>query len=342
MHLKSKTINTRTKQFKIVNSILILFLLIITTCSSNGNRKDNSEYRVADKYGQLSVVGNFIIDQAGDTVTLEGMSLFWSQWIYKYYNYDCIKWLRDDWHCEVIRATMAIENNGYIRNPEREIRKIRRVVESCIDLGIYVIIDWHSHKAENETKEAVAFFSKIAKMYGNKPNIIYEIYNEPMVVSWTEVVKPYHEEVIAAIRAYDPDNIIIVGSPHWSQNVDEASRNPLQGKNIAYSLHFYAATHKEWLREKARITIENGLALWVTEFGTCESNGDGPIDYDELKQWFDFMEEHKISWCNWSVSDKEETSAILVPGSNEYGRWSNSELTTSGKLIRKKMLERNP
>ncbi|MBQ4796798.1 cellulase family glycosylhydrolase, partial [Pectobacterium versatile] len=108
---------------------------------------------------------------------------------------------------------------------------------------MYVIIDWHSHSAENNRSEAIRFFQDMARKYGNKPNVIYEIYNEPLQVSWSNTIKPYAEAVISAIRAIDPDNLIIVGTPSWSQNVDEASRDPINGKNIAYTLHFYAGTH---------------------------------------------------------------------------------------------------
>jgi endoglucanase len=160
------------------------------------------------------VQGNKIVDQHGEIVTLEGMSLFWSQWIDKYYNYDCIRWLRDDWHCDIIRIAMGISGKGgYIDDPEDEMKKVCRVIDGCINLGIYVIIDWHSYKAESKQEEAIAFFSEIARKYGDKPNVIYEIYNEPLQVSWDKVVKPYHKAVISAIRNYDADNIIVAGTP---------------------------------------------------------------------------------------------------------------------------------
>ena len=298
---------------------------------------------VVNTYGQLSVREGYVVNQYGDAVSLEGMSLFWSQWEEgkKYYNYHCLKWLRDDWNCEIIRAAMGVEGNAYLKNPKREKAKITRVIEACIDLGMYVIADWHAHYAEEHTAEAVAFFSEIAEKYGEFPNLIYEIYNEPLRVSWKEDLVPYMEEVISAIRQHDPDNIIIVGSPFWSQNVDEVADDPLDFNNIAYSVHFYAAIHKQWLRDKAQIAIDSGLTLWVSEFGTCKANGDGEIDYEEMELWFDFMEKYKISWCNWSVTDKEETSAILKPGGSRKGGWNENDLSASGRYIRKKMKDIN-
>ncbi|HEX9973847.1 MAG TPA: cellulase family glycosylhydrolase [bacterium] len=299
------------------------------------------DLRIVDLYGQLKVEGNQIVNQKGDSVALRGMSLFWSQWIGKYYNYDCVKWLRDDWKCTVVRAAMAVESGGYLSNPAAEMQKVKTVIDACIDLGIYVIIDWHDHNAHKHQAEAITFFKQIATLYGNKPNIIYEIYNEPEQVSWANVIKPYSEAVIREIRSIDADNIIIVGTPTWSQDVDVAATNPLNFENIAYALHFYAATHKQYLRNKALTALNKGLALFVSEYGTCESTGTGIIDYIELGKWYAFMDEHKLSWCNWSIADKNETSAALKSGASATGNWPSSDLSTSGALVREKIISWN-
>jgi endoglucanase len=320
--------------------ILLLLLLFLTFYLSLNNiiyatkiRSNKSETTVVEKFGLLKVEGNKIVDRNGNPVVFRGMSLFWSQWIGKYYNYDCIKWLRDDWKCTVVRAAMAVESGGYLANPNAEMAKIKTVIDACIDLGIYVIIDWHDHNAQLHTNQSISFFQEIARTYGDKPNIIYEIFNEPLQVSWLNIVKPYADSVVKYIRAIDQDNMIIVGSPTWSQDVDIAALYPVQSNNIAYSLHFYAATHKLSLRNKAATALKRGIALFVTEFGTCESSGTGAINYNELDSWFDFMEKNKISWCNWSIADKNETSAALNSGASQYGNWSLSEISESGQVI---------
>ena len=183
------------------------------------------------------------------------------------------------------------------------------------------------------------FFSAIAKKYGHHPNIIYEIYNEPMNESWSEVIKPYSEAVIKAIRESDADNLIACGSRQWSQRVDEAAADPIKGSNIVYTLHYYASTHKEELREIARKALAKGVPLMVTEFGITEASGDGFIDEKQARAWWDFMDEHKISWCNWSVADKRENSAALNPGTGLSG-WTENDLTRSGKIIRNEIRSR--
>lgn len=319
---------------------LRILLLITTLTGLTSTAVFSNDTLIVEKHGQLRVEGNKIVDKNGDPIALHGMSLFWSQWIGKYYNYDCIQWLRDDWKCTVIRASMAVESGGYLTNPETEKAKIMTVIDACIDLGIYVIIDWHDHYAQRHTDQSIAFFEEIASTYNGAPNIIYEIYNEPWgSVSWSDSVKPYADSVVKHIRAINPDNLILVGSPNWSQDVDVAASNPLLYDNIAYTLHFYAAEHKQWLRTKATTALNKNVALFVSEFGTTKASGTGTIDSAETNIWMQFMTDNKLSWCNWSIADKDETSAALKPGASANGGWLDSDISISGLLIRRKLRE---
>ena len=301
----------------------------------------SNDTTVVERFGLIRSQGNKLVDRNGNPVVLRGMSFFWSQWMPQFYNYDCVRWLRDDWKCTVIRAAMGIESGGYLANPAVEKAKVKAVIDACIALGIYVVVDWHDHNAHNHRSEAIAFFQEIANAYGNTPNLIYEIYNEPEQVSWTAVVKPYADSVVHSIRAIDPDNLIIVGTPTWSQDVDIASLSPLSYGNLAYALHFYAATHKQALRNKATAALSNGVALFVSEFGTCESNGSGVFDSVEVETWMRFMSDNSLSWCNWSVADKNETASALIAGANGRGGWPASTLTRSGTLVREKIRSGN-
>ncbi len=323
-------------------SLAVTFTFCVLLSGSCDRQKTKSSDNifisdVVEKNGLLRVSGNRIVNQHGDTVALHGMSLFWSQWMGKYYNESCIDWLVKDWNSEVVRAALGVEQNGYLKKAEREEKKISTVVDAAIDRGIYVIIDWHSHHAEKETEKAVEYFSRMSSQYGDYPNVIYEIYNEPLKVSWDSVLKPYAEQVVSAIRANDPDNIIIMGTPNWSQDVDIAARNPVDDSNIAYAVHFYASTHKQWLRDKCDSALAGGVALWASEFGTCFANGDGDINYEEMETWFTYMENNGISWCNWSIADKQETASALKPGAGRHGGWTDEDLTESGRYIREKL-----
>lgn len=297
---------------------------------------------IVEQHGQLKVQGNRIVDKAGKPVVLRGMSFFWSQWMGQYYNPDAVKWLRDDWKCTIVRAALGVEAGGYLTNPEQEKQKVITVVDAAIAHGIYVIIDWHDHNANQHTQEAQAFFADMAKRYKDSPNVIYEIWNEPLNdASWSQVIKPYSETIIGTIRQYDPDNLIVCGSRSWSQRVDEASEDPLKFENVAYSLHFYAATHKQWLRDATTKALNNGIAIMVTEMGTAEANGDGKIDTEELNTWWKFLDENQISWCNWSVADKKEATAALQPGAPGTGGWPETFISPSGLLVRGELRQKN-
>ncbi len=295
-----------------------------------------------ERYGQLQVQGNSIVDKRGNPVQLRGMSYFWSQWQGKYYNPETVAWLKNDWRATIVRAAMGIESGGYLTHPEEEQRKVMALVDGAIREGMYVIIDWHDHHAQDHTEEAKTFFSEMARRYGHQPNVIYEIYNEPVDVPWSGVIKPYSEAVIAAIREHDPDNLIICGTPEWSQRVDEAAADPIADKNVAYTLHFYAATHKKELRDIAQKALDSGVALMVTEFGTCEASGDGPVNEAETRAWWHFLDRYHISWCNWSVADKLESASALKPGASTLGGWPLESITTSGRLVRGELQAQNP
>ncbi len=289
-------------------------------------------------HGALSVSGTHIVDQNDNIVSFAGNSFFWSNTGFgaeKYYTSGAVEWLQEDWNSTIVRAAMGVDEfGGYLSDPEGNKNRVKTIVDAAIDNGMYVIIDWHSHHAEDYQADAVAFFQEMAETYGDTPNVIYEIYNEPLQVSWSNTIKPYAESVISAIRAIDPDNLIIVGSSNWSQDVDIASLDPIQGSNIAYALHFYAGTHGASLRQKAEIAMSNGLALMATEWGTVNADGDGRVDVTSTEQWMTFLDLHDISHCNWSVHDKQEGASALRPGADPNGGWPISDLTISGRRVK--------
>jgi endoglucanase len=302
----------------------ILFLVILFFTSNS---------QIVKLHGQLKVKGTTLVDAKGNDVVLHGMSFGWHNWWPRFYNADAVHELATKWNCTVIRAAMGIEpDSGYLKNPKRSLELITNVIEACIKENVYVIIDWHDHNIHQ--KEAVEFFSMMSKQYGNNANVIYEIYNEPDRETWPEV-KTYSETVIKAIRANDPDNIILVGSPHWSQDVHVAAADPIKGyDNLMYTMHFYAGTHKKWLRDRTDEAIRKGLPVFISECAGMEATGDGPLDNNEWKTFVDWMNENKLSWIGWSVSDKKETCSVLEKSAASDGNWKEGEIKEWGKLVK--------
>lgn len=291
---------------------------------------------IVTTHGRLQVAGNRIVGSHGRPVSLAGNSFFWSQWMGRFYTAGTVAWLKQDWGATIVRAALGIHReNGYLQQPAENQQRILTVVDAALAHDLYVIIDWHDHHAEEHAEQAVAFFGDMARRYGHRPNVIYEIFNEPLAkASWAKDIKPYAAKVIAAIRQHDPDNLIVVGTPVWSQRVDLAAADPIQDPNVAYALHFYAGTHKAELRAHAERALQTGAALFVTEWGTCNADGNGPIDQASVREWMAFIRRHDLSHCNWSIADKRETAAVLEPGASAQGGWKEGDLTPSGRFVR--------
>lgn len=323
-----------TKQLNNARYLLLFLLITFFTLSLKVHAK------IVKENGWLSVENGKIVNQDKQVVSLAGPSLFWSNngWEgEKFYNTQTVNAFVTDWNASIIRAAMAAQGDGsYLSHPEVNQNKVERVVKAAIENDIYVIIDWHSHHAEKNIAQAEQFFTNMAKKYHQYPNVIYEIYNEPLqTTDWKTVIKPYAEQIIAAIRAIDKNNLIIVGTQSWSQDVDKAANDPIQGfDNIVYALHFYAGSHQEKLREKAQKALNAGIALFVSEWGTVDADGNGNIDKTSTEQWLSFIKENELSHCTWSVSNKNESSAILKPNTSSLGPWGNNELTDNGVYLK--------
>jgi endoglucanase len=281
------------------------------------------------EHGSLSVEGTRIVDQHGNTVMLQGVSYGWHNWWPRFYNKETVKWLRDDWGCTVVRAAMGVgPENSYLDSPDWSKGLIEAIVNGAIENDIYVIIDFHSHGIQLDA--AKTFFAEMAKKYGNYPHVIYEIFNEPVNDSW-EVIKSYSVEVIKIIREYDPDNIILVGCPHWDQDIHLVADNPITGNsNLMYTLHFYADTHGQSLRDRGNYALQKGIPLFVSECAGMSANGDGPINYDSWHTWIDWMQNNNISMVFWSIADKNESCSMLTKSASSEGNWKDSDLKESG------------
>jgi endoglucanase len=309
-----------------------IFFLLVFSCSIA-----NAQF--VKKHGHLSVKGTQLVDKNQNPIVLRGVSFGWLSMWPRFYNEKTVDWLKKDFNCTIVRAALGVElgQHSYIKEPEFAKEKMESVIKGAIKSDIYVIIDWHSHNIN--LKEAAAYFDEISKKYGKYPNVIYEVYNEPDYETWPEV-KAYSEEIIKIIRANDPDNIILVGSPKWDQDVHLPAQDPIKGyDNLMYTMHFYAGTHKKELRDRTDQAIKNGLPIFVSESAGMEATGDGPMDYKSWQEYIDWMEEGKISWITWSISDKEETCSMLKKTADSDGNWKDSDLNESGlktrELLRK-------
>lgn len=293
------------------------------------------------QHGQLSVKNGQLVDKSGKGYQLRGMSTHGLTWFPEFVNESAFKTLRDDWNTNVVRLAMYVDEWGngqcYMGNKSGSLELLEKGVDICIKLDMYVIIDWHVLNPGDPSKytnEAKSFFETVSKRYAKYPNVIYEICNEPNGgASWSGNIKPYAEKIIPVIRKNAPNSVIIVGTPTWSQEIDKPLSDPLNYKNVMYAFHFYAATHAG-LRSNVENCVSQGLPVFVSEFGTCDASGGGANDFNETQKWLSYFDKQGISYCNWSICNKDETCSVLRPGTSANGNWSESDLTENGKWMR--------
>ncbi|MBQ9140397.1 MAG: cellulase family glycosylhydrolase, partial [Lachnospiraceae bacterium] len=291
------------------------------------------------KLSPLYLDGTQLCDEAGP-IQLRGISTHGLAWFPQYVNEECFKMFKEEWNANVIRLAMyTAENGGYCTDGNKTDLKqlVKDGVAYATNVGLYVIIDWHVLNDRNPNtykEEALAFFEEMSADYKDYTNVIYEVCNEPNGgVSWGEI-KSYAEEVIEVIRKNDEDAIIIVGTPNWSQYVDQAAANPITASdNIMYALHFYAATHKDDLRTQMKNAVNNGLPIFVSEYGICDASGNGGIDEGQANAWVEAMDDLGVSYIAWNLSNKNETSAVIKSSCNKTSGFTKEDLSASGKWL---------
>lgn len=296
--------------------------------------------------GALHVEGTRLMDCHGNPVILRGVSTHGLAWFPDYVNEDFFGELRSEWKANVIRLAMyTAENGGYCTDGDKEHLKelICDGVEYAKNQDMYVIIDWHVLSDADPNRylsEAKEFFDEMSERFAGEEHVLYEICNEPNGGTTWQEIKSYAEEVIGVIRANDKDAVILTGTPNWSQFVDEAARDPIEGyENIMYTLHFYAATHKDDLRARLSGAVEAGLPVFVSEYGICDASGNGSIDREQAEEWMELLDQYGISRVAWNLSNKNETSAFFRTDCTKTAGFEESDLSESGQWLYQMLTE---
>lgn len=338
------------KKIKILRGFALVCVLALGLCLTGGlqiaEAKTTTYYDASA--GRLHVKGTKLVDKKGHEVQLSGVSTHGLSWYPQYVNDKCFAQLHDKWGANVVRLAMYTEEyNGYCSGDAKNRSDLKKLIKKGVRLAkkhkMYVIVDWHilsDGNPNSHKKEAKAFFREMSREFKGYNNVIYEICNEPNNgTSWKEI-KSYAKSVISTIRENDKKAVIVVGTPTWSQDVDQAAAAPMKGENLMYALHFYAATHKADLRNKMTAAINKGLPVFVTEYGICDASGNGAIDKEEANRWVQTMDEYGVSYIAWNLSNKQESSSIIKSSCPKVSGFKKSELSDEGRwlyhLLRKK------
>lgn len=292
------------------------------------------------EHGVLQVEGTGLVDEKGERYPLQGMSTHGIAWFPQYIDREAFRTLRDDWGTNCVRLAMYTEEyGGYCSGGDKEALKdlLDKGVTYASELGMYAVVDWHILSDGDpglHQQEAVAFFDEMAERWKDRGNVLYEICNEPDSGTDWEKIRSYAQAVIVAIRRHDPDAVVIVGTPTWSQEIDKALEHPLEYDNVMYALHFYAATHTDWLRERCESCVQQGLPVFISEFGMCDASGNGANDFAQASAWMELIRKYGLSCCCWDLADKAESSSVLRPGCGKVSGWTQEDLSEAGRWIR--------
>lgn len=318
----------------------LLTLALAASCGFAANRVGP-----VSQYGQLQAGKNGsgegriygscpAYSTSGNEVAVQGMSLFWSiasDVGAPFWTADIVNGLVAKQKIQLIRAPMGVDEDWSAGNYFTDIGKYQglmdNVVQAAIDNDIYVIIDYHSHKATDNVENAKRFFETMASKYGDFDNVIFEIFNEPTTQDWN-TIKTYADAVIAVIRKYS-DNLIVVGNRNWDQYPNEAISNPINDQNIAYTFHFYAGSHSTGSEGANAVkAMQGGLSVFVSEWGTVNADGNGNVS-SKASGWLNWMKQYKLSGANWSVSNKSEGASYFNGSAwnySESGNWVNANV----------------
>lgn len=333
----------------VVRAILViaaaLSLLTAGTASGEAVAVVAEARTPVEKYGKVRVCGVHLCDASGKPVQLKGMSTHGTQWYARCVVDEALDAIAYDWKASVLRVATYAREGGYSANPKKFTELASQLVDKASSRGMYVIVDWHMiHPGDPnaDIDNARTFFKEIAKRHKDKPNVLYEIANEPNRVSWSQI-KIYSEKVIPVIRAEDPDSVILVGNHGWStlgksdgSTEQKILDNPVRASNIMYTFHYYAAFYRDPFRHHLDRASEK-LPIFVTEWGTPSYTGIGN-DFPMAQKFVDLLAKKKIGWTAWVLADNAKEMSVFKEGACNGGKFTGtSVLKPAGVWMRERI-----
>jgi endoglucanase len=298
----------------------------------------------------IKVEGNKFVNSEGKTILFRGISISDPDKIERQGH-----WNKN--HFEKVKETGAMIVRIPVhpvawrdRTPEKYLELLDQAIEWCTDLGMYVMIDWHSignlgmelfqNPMYNTSKqETYQFWRTIAQHFvGNNTVAFYEIFNEPTTyrgqlgsMTWAEW-KGINEKIIELIRSFDKETIPLVAGFDWAYDLSPLHDDPVNAEGIGYVTHPYENKRTQPWEPKWEENFgfaADKYPVVATEFGFGLKQGQ-TIDAQHYGNRIIFYLESKgISWMCW-VYDPEWGPRLLKS-------WDTYELTESGDFFKKAM-----
>lgn len=328
--------------FKTTISIFILYLLFFlnpTTSKAQPGLKSNEikkewwhinrikSFSAANpnlkKLDLIKVNGNSFINEKGKVIVFKGVSISDPDKLVKdgrwnKRHFEEIK----KWGANVIRVPVhpvAFHQRGV----EEYIKLLDNAVEWCTELGIYIIIDWHSignlrmeilsQDMHNTTKkETFNFWRTIASHYKDVPTVaFYELFNEPTTLNgqygtctWEEW-KTLMEQIIDIIYAHNKTAIPLVAGFNWAYDLTSVRHSPIAREGVAYVTHPYPGKRpkpREPKWEEDFGFVADKYPVMATEIGFMKENEEDKNLNDDGSygpEIMNYFNKKGISWVVW-------------------------------------------
>jgi hypothetical protein len=294
----------------------------------------------------LTVTGNKVVDPAGHTVILRGVSIEGlgqqsatsigvDGVLDKVTNTNDPASNSPGWYARIVRLPV---DPGADQNYVDTI--LKPAVEYATSKGLYAIVDLHYvDNPYNLVNQVNAFWTMVAPLFKDYPNVFYEPFNESNQQDSWDKYKPTMQAWVDLIRKYAPSNIIVAGSPSWDQTMGGAATNPLTGGNIVYTVHMYA---EHYASAGLRQQVEQCAAahpVLMTEWGFCSQGcTDQPGQNTDLvdsygKPMLTWLEGMNGGWTAWCASTSWKPymfqgNWVLLTGQSEMGGFVKDWLYT--------------
>ena len=312
--------------------------------------KGSFKSNIEKKLPLIKVQGNKFVDPDGKTVLFRGMSIsdpdkVEHQGHWNKQHFEKIK----EWGATLIR--IPVHPVAWRERTQNEYFKLLdQAVEWCTELGIYIIIDWHSignlqsglfqdpmyNTSMTETNE---FWRAISFRYmGNTTVAFYEIFNEPTLFrgflgngSWDEW-KKINENIISLIRAYDKEKIPLVAGFDWAYDLTPLNYAPINAEGIGYVTHPYPMKRKppyEMKWEQDYGFAADKYPVIATEIGFGSEKEYETVGLTYGRTIIPYLEKKGISWLAW-VFDPEWGPQLIES-------WDTYKPTKSGEFFKSAM-----
>lgn len=253
-----------------------------------------------------------------------------------------------------------MNTDGSMKPDSQAFRKLDWVVSESSARGIYVILDYHGSPGahcpwqscgqmgsnqfwDNATYQdwSIQIWQRIANRYKGNPAVAgYDLMNEPLVTwgapdNWDQTNhKMYiYDRMYDAVRAIDPDHLIIIASFY---SFNQALPPSVYGwTNVMYQTHHYDFVNaNSWAAQNG--VIETGisdLTKYQTEWNIPVYAGEFWFhSFNDLYgKWYTALNANNISWTNWAYKNRNPYGNVDAGGTPNATNWGYY-LGTTGQI----------